>query len=143
MSEITDFLNENIQEIIIIVLVVIFLLVFINIKGINLNAPKPDSKLIQQVTVEGFDSENDINVMMSSSSEVFCESYLGDSENLEKGCNDLTESNCADVKCCVYNNGKCVAGDVHGPTYKTDKDGKLITLDSYYYLGKCYGNCSK
>ena len=47
-----------------------------------------------------------------------------------------------DVKCCVYGNGKCVAGDISGPTYKTDKDGKLITMDSYYYLGKCRGRCS-
>jgi hypothetical protein len=79
--------------------------------------------------------------MMASSSENFCESYLGNSIELEKACNQLTESNCADVRCCVYGNEKCVAGDINGPTYKTDKDGKLITMDSYYYLGKCRGQC--
>jgi hypothetical protein len=143
MSEIIDFINENIQEIIIIVVVVLFLLVLINIKGINLNAPKPESKLVQQVTIETFDSDENINDMMTNSSELFCESYLGDSENLEKGCNELTENNCAEVSCCVYNNGKCVAGGITGPTYKTDKNGNLITIDSFYYLGKCYGKCSK
>jgi hypothetical protein len=61
---------------------------------------------------------------------------------LEKACNELTESNCADVRCCVYGNEKCVAGDISGPTYRTDKEGKLITMDSYYYLGKCRGHCS-
>jgi hypothetical protein len=144
MSEIVDFIKENIKEIAIIVLVVLSLLVLINIKGIDLNAPKPESKLVQQITVEAFsiDSEENIKQMMLSPSENFCESYLGDSSNLEKACNQLSEGNCMDVKCCVYGNGKCVAGDISGPTYKTDKDGKLITMDSYYYLGKCRGRCS-
>jgi hypothetical protein len=73
---------------------------------------------------------------LSSSNENFCESYLGQTIELEKACNQLTKTNCGQVKCCVYGNGKCVAGDMNGPTYKTDKDGKLITMDSYYYLGK-------
>jgi hypothetical protein len=143
MSEIVDFIKENVKEIAIIVLVVLCLLVLINIKGIDLNAPKPESKLVQQITVEAFsiDSEENIKQMMLSPSENFCESYLGDSSNLEKACNQLSEGNCMDVKCCVYGNGKCVAGDISGPTYKTDKDGKLITMDSYYYLGKCRGRC--
>ena len=143
MSEIVDFIKENVKEIVIIIVVVLFLLVLINIKGVDLNAPKPESKLVQQVTVETFsiDSEENIQKMMASPSENFCESYLGNSMELEKACNQLTESNCADVKCCVYGNGKCVAGDISGPTYKTDKDGKLITMDSYYYLGKCRGRC--
>ena len=72
----------------------------------------------------------------------FCESYLENSGELEKACNQLTTSNCANVNCCVFNNGKCAAGDINGPTYKTDKDGKLITMDTYYYLGKCRGKCS-
>jgi hypothetical protein len=143
MSEIVDFIKENVKEIVIIVVVVLFLLVLINIKGVDLNAPKPESKLVQQVTVETFsiDSEENIKNLMASPSENFCESYLGNSAELEKACNELTESNCADVKCCIYGNGKCVAGDVSGPTYKTDKEGKLITMDSYYYLGKCRGRC--
>ncbi len=143
MSEIVDFIKENVKEIVIIVVVVLFLLVLINIKGVDLNAPKPESKLVQQVTVETFsiDSEENIKKMMASPLENFCESYLGNSMELEKSCNQLTENNCADVKCCVYGNGKCVAGDISGPTYKTDKDGKLITMDSYYYLGKCRGRC--
>jgi hypothetical protein len=144
MSEIVDFIKENVKEIVIIVVIVLFLLVLINIKGLDLNAPKPESKLVQQVTVETFltiDSEENIKKMMASSSENFCESYLGNSLELEKACNELTESNCADVRCCVYGNGKCVAGDISGPTYKTDKEGKLITMDSYYYLGKCMGQC--
>lgn len=150
MSEIVNFIKENAQEIVIIVVVVLFMLVLINIKGVDLNEPKPESKLIQEVTVETFAqgtnedtqySDENIKKMMSSSSEIFCKSYLGNSRELEVACNNLTENNCGDVKCCVYTSGKCVAGDINGPTYKTDKDGKLITIDSYYYLGKCRGKC--
>ena len=144
MSEIVDFIKENVKGIVIIVVVVLFLLVMINIKGIDLNAPKPETKLVQQVTVETLDmldkiEKEDIKLLPA---ENFCESYLGNSEELEKSCNQLTESNCSEVKCCVYGNGKCVAGDINGATYKTDKEGKLITMDTYYYLGKCLGtNC--
>lgn len=132
MSEIVDFLKENAREITIIVIIVLFLLVLINIKGIHLNAPKPESKLVQQVTVETFSQDD----MLTNSLDNFCKSYLGKSEELEKACNQITANKCAEVKCCVFTNDKCVAGDINGPTYKTDKDGKLITIDSYYYLGK-------
>ena len=121
------------------------LLVLINIKGIDLNETKPQSKLIQQVTVETFDSIRDSTINLDKimgKTNTFCESYLENSGELEKACNQLTTSNCANVNCCVFNNGKCAAGDINGPTYKTDKDGKLITMDTYYYLGKCRGKCS-
>jgi len=143
MSEIKDFIKENSQMIIIIVVVVLLLLVIINIKGIDLNPPKPESKLVQEVTVETLDmmgqapTEEKIKLNLAES---FCKSYLGNSQQLEEGCNQLTESNCAQTTCCVFaktdETGKCVAGGLHGPTYKTDNDGKLITIDTYYYLGK-------
>ena len=141
MSEIIDFIKENVIKIVIIVVLVLLLLVLINIKGINLNAPKPEPKLIQQVTVEALATMDSEENIIASPKDNFCQSYLGNSFELEKACNELTEGNCADVKCCIYGNGKCVAGNINGPTYKTDKDGKLITMDSYYYLGKCQGRC--
>lgn len=155
MSEIVDFMKENSKTIIIIVVVVLILLVVINIKGIDLNPPKPETKLVQQVTVETLDTMNgssmqdtkeNIERMKLNLGESFCESYLGNAQELETACNQLTETNCAQAKCCVFRNsgqneGKCVAGNLRGPTYKTDKDGKLITMDSYYYLGQCRGSC--
>ena len=145
MIEIINFIKENVKVIIIIVVVLLLLLVLINIKGIDLNETKPQSKLIQQVTVETFDSISDSTINLDKimgKTNTFCESYLENSGELEKACNQLTTSNCANVNCCVFNNGKCAAGDINGPTYKTDKDGKLITMDTYYYLGKCRGKCS-
>jgi hypothetical protein len=139
---------------ILIVIVVLGLLVIINIRGIDLNPPKPESKLVQQVTVETLDmmngismddSQENIKKMKLNPSESFCKSYLGNSQELEGACNKLTETNCAQTSCCVFSKtseiGKCVAGGLDGPTYKTDKDGKLITMDTYYYLGKCRGQC--
>jgi hypothetical protein len=151
MDNIIDFIKQNYLNILSIVIVVISLLVIINLKGINLNPPKPQSKLIQEVTVETFDSganfDSGINIskeytqMKLQPSESFCESYLGKSSELEEECNKLTESNCAETRCCVFanynkDNRKCVAGSINGPTYKTDKDGKLLTIDSYYYMGR-------
>lgn len=54
MSEIIEFMRDNYLAIIIIVSTVLILLVIIELKGIELNLPKPDSKLVQQVTVETF-----------------------------------------------------------------------------------------
>ena len=153
MSYIVDFIKENYIIIIVIVVLVIILLTIIDIAGIDLNAPKPESKLVQEVTVETFgthiksmqDSQENIEKMKLQPSASFCESYLGNSAKLEGACNQLTENNCSQTKCCVFTktekNGKCVAGGLHGPTYKTDKNGKLITMDAYYYLGKCRGKC--
>lgn len=138
MSEIIEFIKANYLSISIIVVVVLFLLVVIDIKGIDLNPPKPESKLVQQVTVETLDNMDNTLLeedMKLNPVESFCESYLGNSLELDKACSELTESNCATTKCCVYTGKKCVAGDKDGPTYKTDKDGKLITMDSYYYMG--------
>jgi hypothetical protein len=90
--------------------------------------------------VVGTGLDKDLDGLKLQTSENFCDSYLGNSAELEQACNSLTKDNCSDTKCCVYANtgstGKCMAGDIHGPTYKTDNDGKLITVDSYYYLGK-------
>ena len=87
----------------------------------------------------------------------FCKSYLGNSADLETACNQLTQQKCNQTNCCVFSsktqslNGKCLAGDIQGPTYKTNKQGdnkqgdnkqgNKITTDTYYYQGKCYGNC--
>uniref|UniRef100_A0A6C0KQX3 Uncharacterized protein n=1 Tax=viral metagenome TaxID=1070528 RepID=A0A6C0KQX3_9ZZZZ len=141
MNQIEDLINNNslnILIIIIIIIVVIVLLVYIQIKDINLNPSKPPPKLIQEVTVEAF-VDNNLNLKLQPS-ESFCEVYLGKSSDLEGECNMLTESNCAETNCCVLTtnskgNRKCVAGSINGPTYKTDKDGNLLTIDSYYFQG--------
>lgn len=151
MDNILDFFKNNYLNIGIIIIVVIGLLVIISFKGINLNEPSPPTHLVQSVTVETFNQNINDNIDLNmddlnlSVEQSFCSSLEGSSAQLEKSCNELTKDNCAEVGCCVYMrdrlNGKCVAGSQLGPTYKTDKDGNMITMDRYYYLGKCYGNC--
>ena len=127
-----------------IVFVVFTLLVYISIKGIVLNPVKHTSKLIQEVTVETLvnnsldDTNENIEKLQLQPAESFCQSYLGNSAELEPACNRLTETNCAQTSCCVFitngnGNGKCVAGDKFGPTYK---NGNMYPSNSYYYLGE-------
>jgi hypothetical protein len=141
MSEIVDFIKENYVPIVVIVSFIFALLIIISIREWDLNPPKPDSKLVQQVVIEAFDVTNETGTMPNSfelsPSDSFCESHLGNSAKLESSCSELTQENCAKTKCCVWlesgSKGKCAAGYKDGPTYKKDKDGELITMDAYYY----------
>jgi hypothetical protein len=137
------FVRENYLNILFIVFFVFGLLILFHILGINLNAPKPDTHLIQQVTVETFaPSYENLDDLKMMPNESFCQTYLGNSAELEPACNQLTETNCANVSCCVFmkngKGGKCVAGDSMGPTYKTDNDGKEIKMNGFHHLGKQY-----
>ena len=69
MSEIVDFLTANAYEIVIIVIVILCLLVLINLKGLDLNASKPESKLVQEVTVETFDTEEERRLSLKKNKE--------------------------------------------------------------------------
>ncbi len=61
MTEIKDFIIENQLKILGIIGIVIIMLVIIKIRDINLNEPKPESKLVQEVTIETFsEREKDV-----------------------------------------------------------------------------------
>ena len=146
MSEIVDFIKENYVSIAVVVSVIFALLIIISIIGWDLNPPKPESKLIQQVTVETFDNDEQTSSMIKeldnlklSPSDSFCQSHLGNSAKLEQSCGQLTEDRCQQTKCCFWtkatnNTEKCMAGDKNGPTY-TDN---LKTLIAYYWQGTKY-----
>ena len=132
-------MNENIIKyflnVFIISLLIIALIVFMNVIGINLNIEEQPKKLLQVVTIEGL--ENSIK----TGADAFCESYKGSSGGLNSACGNLTNKNCNATSCCVLTSDKkCVAGNANGPTYNTDNNGKTINLDYYYYQNKCYGN---
>lgn len=141
MNELVNYIQENSRMIMLIMTIVFILLVIIKITGINLNIPKQETKLVQEVTVETLNTLTD-NIELNSRDN-FCKSYLGNTLELESECNKLTKTNCIQTPCCVFTQtsetGKCMAGNIDGPIYKTDKDGKLITIDSYYYMGKHKG----
>jgi hypothetical protein len=121
MNELIEFIRNNVMEISTIVILMLFLLVIINIKGINLNEPETKSKLVQEITVETFDNEtNDeaYNVLKGFNND-FCDAYVGESDALETACNRLTKKNCLNVGCCLLTNDeKCVASNKDGAIYK-------------------------
>jgi hypothetical protein len=137
------FLNENFIYIAIIILVIFGLLVYINYNNIELDKPQ-SKKLIQTVTVETFGNPSDelVQNIDFSGANSFCESYRGNSSNLNIACKGLTDENCSSTSCCVLvqgqNGNTCMAGNATGPTFKKDADGKLISMDAYYYEGKKY-----
>ena len=148
MSEIIDFIKENYVSIAVVVSVIFALLIIISIIGWDLNPPKPESKLIQQVTVETFDTlindeqntmTKELDNLKLKLSDSFCQSHLGNSAKLEQSCGQLTDDGCQQTSCCVWtkstnNTEKCMAGDKNGPTY-TDN---LKTMLSYYWQGTKY-----
>jgi len=73
----------------------------------------------------------------------FCSYHAGNKAKIEEMCQKTDVNACGSMSCCVLLGGsKCVAGDEKGPTMKSNYGDPLITnKDSYYYMGKCYGNC--
>jgi len=116
------------------------------------NFTSPDVNAVTDATTEvqkmyeilNFNAEKEVKHMKMDNPETsFCWANQSDSSTLESLCNNLSSTNCNLTSCCVYLNFKnkkniCVAGDVNGPTYKTDSTGNLITADRYYYKNKKY-----
>jgi hypothetical protein len=159
MNAMISFLNENYIYIITIIAIVLGLLVYISFNKIEMNITT-DKKLVKTVTVETFVNDDipDKNILFQSTpytktdsedkeldfngANSFCENYRGQSGELNKACEYLTNDNCKSSSCCVLvqgsNGNKCMAGSANGPTYKKDVDGNLISIDSYYYKEKQY-----
>lgn len=75
----------------------------------------------------------------------FCSKYSESPKELEDACNGLAEATCKNISCCALignsaENGKskCSAANKSGPIYKSDANGKLISMDHYYYEGTKY-----
>ena len=141
----------------IIIAIIVSLLVYISVNNIDLNKPT-NKKLTQTVTVETFvPITNDKNKPYQASTNTgcdlsqdfmihgaksFCENHRGKSSDLNTSCKMLTNDNCTSSDCCVLvqgqNGNTCMAGNVNGPTFKKDKDGKMISMDAYYFQGQKY-----
>ena len=81
-------------------------------------------------------------VNVDTNSKGFCAQSAGNVDDIDKNCNALGTSNCASTTCCVLLGNKCVAGNEQGPLSNANYiDPFLKNKDSYYYQGKCYGNC--
>lgn len=119
----------------------IILLIFFTISIFILN--KTNTNIFSNVEGLTNNSNFDTSIIINGN-DAFCESHRGSSHLLEKSCSKLTQNNCNSTSCCVWtSNNKCVAGNVKGPTFNTDDNGKTQNVDYYYYQNKCYGSkCS-
>jgi hypothetical protein len=76
--------------------------------------------------------------------DAFCENKnISGGGSLEQSCKKLTKNNCNSTSCCVWTSeNKCTSGNINGPIFNTNSNGKTIELDYYYFKNKCYGkNC--
>jgi hypothetical protein len=126
--------DKLIKYILNVFIFVLIIFALINSMGINLNVEEPPKKLLQVITMEGFDGST-----MPTGATAFCESYKGSSAQLNTDCGRLTQKNCNETSCCVFANNKCVAGSANGPTYNTDNNGNTNT-STYYFQNQCF-NC--
>jgi len=136
---------KYILKIFIIIFIILSLIVFINLFGINLQDVNTSKKLLQIVTVEGFNKNKpnkldkpDTSLIMDAN-KAFCENNSG--ANLDESCKKLTQNNCRDTSCCIWTSKKkCVAGGENGPLFNTNSNGKTKKLGYYYFKDKCYGD---
>ena len=145
-------MTDLIIQIIIVSSLLIGLIVIFQV--INLDTPSEGEKiLLGSATIQAVESMEgrigpnpDLAVDMSkfdaqmNPEHSFCDYDGGNLNNLESQCNKLSKNNCLIVKCCGYlNNEKCVNGNAFGPTFRSDKNGKNIDIETYYYMNKCVG----
>lgn len=118
-----------------VAIVMIGIMVFFAIIEFNLT-PVRDIHIQKEVLIEAFDNNNG-----------FCKTHEGDRNKLQKSCSELTRDNCLATSCCVYAKmegvEQCHSGDINGPTFKRDKEGKTKNIDYYYFRNKCIGDGCK
>jgi hypothetical protein len=130
---------KYILKVLIIVFLIFSLIIFINTIGLNLNTEETPKKLLQVVTIEGLTTLDETEIVMNKH-DAFCESHRGSSGTLDESCSKLTENKCNTTSCCVFTSDQqCKAGDMNGPTFNSDSNGKTKQLDYYYFQDKCYG----
>jgi hypothetical protein len=122
--------------------VMIGLIVFFAIIELKMT-PLQDRQVQKVVNIEAFNN-NDTN---ANNDNGFCKTHEGDRNKLQESCSGMTKDNCLATSCCVYAlmDGKeqCHSGDINGPTFKRDKNGKTKNIDYYYFRNKCIGNDCK
>lgn len=143
-----DSMRQYLFYLFLFILIIFAIITIIDIYNINLNAKNTNKKLIEVITIEGFNNINidntnniDLPIAINPAAD-FCGTNVG-ANDMQKKCGELTNMNCNKTGCCVWlNNSKCVPGNEDGPTFKTDKKNNKIQVNNYYFQNKCYGKCS-
>ena len=129
----SNFFKNYGGPIISVVVITLGIMVFFSIIGFDL-LPVQDKQIEKVVDIEAFNS-------MATTS--FCKSHEGNRNKLQESCSKLTKDNCTATSCCVYakmqGKEQCHSGDISGPTFRRDKNGKTHDIDYYFYRNKCFG----
>lgn len=130
-------LQNMIPLMITVAVIIIGLMVFFAIIQFDL-LPVKDPTIQKVVNIESFNNME----------QGFCKSHEGKRNELQISCNKLTKDNCLATSCCVYAKmdgiEKCHSGDINGPTFRRDANGKTKDIDYYYFRNKCIGTkCPK
>ena len=122
-----------------VTIIMIGLIVFFAIIELKMT-PLQDRQVQKVVNIEAFDNN-------ANNDNGFCKTHEGDRNKLQESCSKMTKDNCLATSCCVYAlmDGKeqCHSGDMNGPTFKRDKNGKTKNIDYYYFRNKCIGTGCK
>lgn len=120
-------------KIFIIIFLILSIILFINNFNFKFKQKDTEKKLLQVVTIEGLE-----NPITTNGNQAFCD--LNKGFELETACNNLTKYNCNLTSCCIFDSDKkCKAGNVNGPLFNSDSNGKTKEVDYYYFKNKCYG----
>lgn len=122
----------------IVFIIILSIIIFINSIGLKFKGKKSPKVLLGSATIEGLKNKESIFL---PGNKAFCENNTGFQQ--ETTCSKLTNYNCNLTSCCVWtSDNKCKAGNVKGPIFNSDSNGKTLPLDYYYFQNKCYGtNC--
>lgn len=131
--EVTGWLGVFREEVILVVLVLLFVMMIIKTYNLDMDITPQKGKTVRVVTVEGFDADG---------SESFCQKYQSTPHLLHEECKKFGEQSCNVPPCCVWLNGEqCVAGNRFGPTYYSDDEGNDIKVNFFHHQRKCRGLC--
>jgi hypothetical protein len=123
-----------------VAIIMIGLIVFFAIIELKMT-PIQDRQIQKIINIETFDNNDNTN--NANDNNGFCKTHEGDRNKLQKSCSKMTKDNCLATSCCVYAlmDGKkqCHSGDINGPTFKRDENGKSKNIDYYYFRNKCIG----
>jgi hypothetical protein len=135
ISELKNVFNLVGPQMLSIAIIMIGLIVFFAIIELKMT-PIQDPQIQKVVNIEAFDNN-------ANNDNGFCKTHEGDRNKLQESCSGMTKDNCLATSCCVYAlmDGKeqCHSGDINGPTFKRDKNGKSKNIDYYYFRNKCIG----
>ena len=110
-----------------VTIIMLGILVYFSIIGFNLN-PSRDVHVQKVVEIESFENNDNDNDNDNRTQTSFCKTHEGDRNNLQNSCSKLTKNNCLATSCCVYalmdGREQCHSGDINGPTFKRDDNGK-------------------